>query len=424
MITKNDPVAASLPPTNPLNLLNQLQTSLQTAQVGLNHLGTSVLAPHLSPLGKVRLPGLNHELPIEEYRRLMHLYGAILKSDQLLQGWYYELRHYDLSLLPLSERGWQNEALTPLHGSKQHPNLYYKREDLTVTQAYKVRGAFTCMSQKMHHDGIRKFIAASTGNHALGVLTAAELLRPESVRIVVPRTTVKDKKRKLNEKIDQLYKQGLNAQLLEEGDTYDEASDWAKARTREGYFIHPFQSHWVKAGQGTIGLELVRQLTPLLQAQPKIREIQLMAPIGGGGLLGGIATAMRFASASHPAFAGKILSMTGLRLSHLDSQYGDAIKVKHLGPDNAYLFNTLNVALGTMDDTDMARGMAYLHHDLNHARLEGSAGGPVAHVLGHPELGPSPERLVVCVLSGGNVSPETTEQILKQQDPSSRYNAA
>ena len=395
---------------------NSLSQAIGQLPSTLSSHGESVFTPDVTPQGRVRLPGLSHDLPLDEYRRLMHLYGAILKADKLLHGWYFELRHNDLTRLPLSERDWQDKGLTPLHASQQHPNLFFKREDLTVTQAYKVRGAFTCMSQKIHCDGIRKFVAASTGNHALGVLTAAELLRPDQVRIVVPKTTVEDKKLKLNDKINKLYKQGLNAQLIEEGDTYDEASNWAKARAKEGYYIHPFQSHWVKAGQGSIGMEIMRQLEPILQSQPEVTEIQIMAPIGGGGLLSGIATALRFATASNPMFIDKKLSINGLRLKSMKSVYGDAIRVKHLGPDNTYLFDALNVTIGTMEDNGMAQGMAFLYNDLENARLEGSAGGPVAHALKHPDLQPNDHRIVVCVLSGGNVAPETTEAILQKAE--------
>ncbi|MBY0404257.1 MAG: pyridoxal-phosphate dependent enzyme, partial [Cyanobacteria bacterium] len=88
------------------------------------------------------------------------------------------------------ERVLKTEApLTPLDPSQMMGNLLYKREDLTLTKAYKLRGAVVGMAYALETLGYQKFLTVSTGNHALGVLKAAELLKPQQIRLVVPLNT-------------------------------------------------------------------------------------------------------------------------------------------------------------------------------------------------------------------------------------------
>ena len=126
-------------------------------------------------------------------------------------------------------------------------------------------------------------------------------------------------------------------------------------------------------------------------------------PVGGGGLLLGLTTAMTYGALNDPAFRGKTLTFAGLRLENLESPYGDAIRVKTMGDTNQRLLHTLGVTLKTLPDTAIESGLQYLEGYVVGLPVEGAAGmaaSPVAaprHRQG---------RLWVSILSGGNVLPE------------------
>jgi threonine dehydratase len=351
-------------------------------------------APRISSDARITLPGISPGLSIPVYRQLVSLYDGILEADARLQSYRDEL----------SLEADCPQAITPLTPSNRHPFLLYKREDRTAVMAYKLRGALNAMAKAMETGGYFRFLAVSTGNHALGVLKSAEVLRPDSVRIVVPKNTIKTKLDKLMAKSRALSSQGLQAEIIQAGDTFDEAKQWAMAQNQAEYYLDPYADPWVVAGQGTIGLEILRQLTPTFEAHGLPQELVLISPVGGGGLLGGTATALAMATAWDPRFRSVQLRVAGLRLRHLNSELGDAIRVKQPGDINRLLFRALDVTLQTMDDAEMARGMAYVRDDIG-VRIEGASGGSLVPVLQQPErFAPTDQRCVVCLLSGGNVS--------------------
>ncbi|MEM1333626.1 MAG: threonine ammonia-lyase, biosynthetic [Actinomycetota bacterium] len=148
-----------------------------------------------------------------------------------------------------------------------------KREDLQPVFSFKLRGAFNKMSSLSDSDRARGVIAASAGNHAQGVALAARHLGCAAV-IVMPSTTPALK-------IDAV--QALGAEIILEGRTFAEAGARARevATERSLTFVHPFDDPDVIAGQGTIGVELIRQHGAPIHA--------VFAAIGGGGLISGIA---------------------------------------------------------------------------------------------------------------------------------------
>jgi threonine dehydratase len=152
-------------------------------------------------------------------------------------------------------------------------HIYFKREDLQPVFSFKLRGAYNKIAHLSSAIAARGVICASAGNHAQGVALAARH-RGISALVVMPRTTPEIKIRAVTE---------LGAEIILHGDGYDAAYEHALAITRERHmvFVHPFDDVDVIAGQGTVGLEIVRQTAGELDA--------VFVPIGGGGLIAGIA---------------------------------------------------------------------------------------------------------------------------------------
>ncbi len=151
--------------------------------------------------------------------------------------------------------------------------LYLKREDLQSVFSFKLRGAYNKMANLPAQTLKRGVITASAGNHAQGVALAAQKLRCRAV-IVMPVTTPRIK-------VDAVAARG--AEVVLHGDSYDEAHAHAvRLKRRRGLaFVHPYDDPDVIAGQGTIGMEILRQHTGPLDA--------IFVPVGGGGLIAGIA---------------------------------------------------------------------------------------------------------------------------------------
>lgn len=381
--------------TGPLTLAQTVHESLFPT----NWLG-GIAPPTLEADGRIRMPGLQQGIPVGAYVPMLHLYSSIQEADRLMEPFRREL-----ALKPKNMVHCGPSAVTALTPSNLHSGLFYKREDQTAIKAYKARGAFCGMRRVMETEGVERFVAVSTGNHALGVLKAAELLRPKRVKIVVPNNTAPLKLRSINSKVLALRHRGVEAEVLYIGQTFDEARHWALEQQQAGdYYLDPYSNPWVVAGQGTIGLELYRQLAPLLVNYPDLKEIVLVSPVGGGGLLGGTATALQLAAAWDNRFAQLSIRFVGLRLAHLQSSiYGDAIRVQEVAQGNQALFEALAVEEHPIDDAIMAEGMWLVKDDLNE-RVEGPSGATRAMVARLSNCQPNPERLTVCLLSGGNVN--------------------
>ena len=154
--------------------------------------------------------------------------------------------------------------------------VHLKFENLQTTGSFKVRGALNKVRALGAAELSRGLVAASAGNHAQGVAFAATS-RGTKARIVMPETAPLAKI---------LATQGYGGEVILHGRVYDEA--FAHARELEqkhGYtFVHPFEDPVIIAGQGTLGLELARQIPDL---------DSVVIPIGGGGLVAGVATAMK-----------------------------------------------------------------------------------------------------------------------------------
>ena len=166
----------------------------------------------------------------------------------------------------------------PLLSQRLGNKILLKREDLQPVHSFKLRGAYNKMAGLTQAEAARGVIAASAGNHAQGVAMAGSRLGIKTV-IVMPVTTPRIKSDAVK---------ALGGRVILHGDTYDEASAHAKALVEDkGYtFVHAFDDSAVIAGQGTVGLEILRQHGNDLDV--------LFVPVGGGGLMAGIAIYIKY----------------------------------------------------------------------------------------------------------------------------------
>lgn len=166
----------------------------------------------------------------------------------------------------------------PLISSRVENSVWLKREDLQPVFSFKLRGAYNKLLGLTENQRKAGVIAASAGNHAQGVALGATHLGIKAV-IVMPRTTPQIK-------VDAVKARG--AKVILQGDTYDEASAYSKELAQEkGYtYIHPYDDVDVIAGQGTIGVEILRQFQGDIDA--------IFIAVGGGGLAAGVASYLKY----------------------------------------------------------------------------------------------------------------------------------
>jgi len=182
----------------------------------------------------------------------------------------------------LTSRVYDVAIETPLqHASLLSERLgqqvYFKREDLQPIHSFKLRGAHNRMAQLSSQERERGVICASAGNHAQGVAYSAQRLGVRAV-IVMPATTPEIK-------VNACRARGAEVRL--HGDSYSDAAEYAEALQRElGLtYIHPYDDPYVIAGQGTVGLELLRQVQQ--------EQYTVFVPVGGGGLIAGVAAFLK-----------------------------------------------------------------------------------------------------------------------------------
>ena len=156
--------------------------------------------------------------------------------------------------------------------------VWLKREDLQPVFSFKLRGAYNKMHHLSDEQRARGVVAASAGNHAQGLAMAASRMNVKAT-IVMPRTTPQIK-------VDAVRDRG--ARVVLRGDSYDEAAEHAASLVKEKgmTYVHPFDDPDVIAGQGTVGMEIVRQQEQPLDA--------IFVPVGGGGLLAGVAAFVKY----------------------------------------------------------------------------------------------------------------------------------
>lgn len=268
--------------------------------------------------------------------------------------------------------------------------VFFKAENIQITGAYKIRGAYCKISQMPEEARARGIITSSAGNHAQGVAYAAKVMGAEAV-IVMPSTTPLVK-------VNNTKKYG--ATVILHGDAYDEAYARAVELAEEkGYtFVHPFNDLDVATGQGTIAAEIYRGLPDT--------DI-ILVPIGGGGLAAGVSTYARMLNPAvrvigvEPAGAASMYASLKkgavVTLDHLDT-IADGVAVKTPG-DKVFPYVQANVAdIILVDDREIPD--AFLDMAENHKMIVENAGLLTVAALKHLDV---TGKKVVSVLSGGNM---------------------
>jgi threonine dehydratase len=280
--------------------------------------------------------------------------------------------------------------------------VWIKFENLQFTAAYKERGALNKLLQLSEDERQRGVIAASAGNHAQGLAYhGARLGIP--VTIVMPRTTPMVKVE---------HTRAFGATVVMEGDTYDEAGAHAvRLRDERGLiFVHPFNDPDVIVGQATIALEM-------LEDQPGLEVLPV--PIGGGGLIAGVATAAKVLSnhisvvgvepAMYPSFTAR---MRGLEATVGGQTIAEGIAVKQVGD------LTYSVARPLIDDVVLVeepyfeRAVA-LYCNVEKTIAEGAGAASLAALLAHPER--FRDRKAGLILTGGNIDTRLLASVLTRE---------
>ena len=279
--------------------------------------------------------------------------------------------------------------------------VYLKPENMQFTGAYKLRGAYYKMSTLSEEERQRGLITASAGNHAQGVAYAAKCYNVKAT-IVMPTTTPLIKVNRTK---------SYGAEVILYGDVYDEACTYAYQLAEEkGYtFVHPFDDLEVATGQGTIAMEIIKEL-PLVE--------YILVPIGGGGLATGVSTLAKFLNPKikvigvEPAGANCMqASVKAGKVTTLDSvnTIADGTAVKTPGTTIfPYISQNLDDII-TVEDEELV--VAFLDMVENHKMVVENSGLLTVAALKHLNV---KNKKVVSILSGGNMDVITMSSVVQQ----------
>ena len=283
--------------------------------------------------------------------------------------------------------------------------LYFKFENQQVTGSFKIRGALNKMNSLSTEEKSHGVVASSAGNHAQGVALAAQKANVKA-HIVMPTTAP-------IVKINATKSYG--AEVILHGEVYDEAYQHARQlESEKNYtFVHPFEDEKIIAGQGTIGLEIFEKL-------PEIDSIVI--PIGGGGLISGVATALKSLKPSIKVFgvvSNQAPNMRQLfkkedlteKQSKKISTIAEGIAIKNASPQmcETYISRLVDDIFEVSDD-EIARAIVFLL-EKSKSVTEGSGAAGLAAVLSHK----IPLGKTSCVLlCGGNIDLNIVSKVIER----------
>ncbi|MBQ8284223.1 MAG: threonine ammonia-lyase [Clostridia bacterium] len=281
--------------------------------------------------------------------------------------------------------------------------LYLKTENLQVTGSFKVRGAYYKMSRLSDEEKSRGVVACSAGNHAQGVALAAQKSGIKAVICLPDGAPIS--------KVEATKSYGAEVCLVE--GVYDDAYQKALAlRDEQGYtFLHPFDDEDVIAGQGTIALELVEQLADI---------DAVIVPIGGGGLISGIAYTLKTINpkikvygveAAGAASMKNALSHGGLEELSSVSTIADGIAVKKPGTLTYEICNQYVDEIVTVTDDEISAAILALMEKPKLVTEGAGAVAVAAAMFGKLDL---KGKKAVCVLSGGNIDVTILSRVIKR----------
>jgi len=295
--------------------------------------------------------------------------------------------------------------LIPSHSFSERLGLpvCFKCENLQRTGSFKIRGALNFILSQPRESLVNGVITASAGNHGQGVAFAASLLKVPSL-VFMPENTPLQKFHAVRD---------YGAQVVLTGRNFDEAYAAALVRQKEmdSLFIHPFEDPLIMAGQGTIGLEILAEIPDLST---------IIVPIGGGGLISGIATAIKrthpkvkvigvetaAAPAMHFSLKKGVILETPLEFS-----LADGIAVKRPGENTFRIIRTLVDEVVLVEEEEIAQTIVLL---LERSKLlvEGAGAVTLAALL-HGKT-TFPQGKTVCLLSGGNIDVRTLSMVVER----------
>ena len=286
------------------------------------------------------------------------------------------------------------------YSSQTGNKVYFKPENMQYTGAYKVRGAYYKISTLSEEEKQRGLITASAGNHAQGVAYAAKLAGiPATIVMPTPTPLIKINRTK-----------GYGAEVVLAGDVFDEACEYAYklAEERGLTFVHPFNDLAVATGQGTIAMEIIKEL-------PTVDYI--LVPIGGGGLCAGVSTLAKLLNPKIKVIgvepAGANCMQESLKAGHVVAlptvnTIADGTAVKCPG-DKIFPYIQENVdEVITVEDSELI--VAFLDMVENHKMIVENSGLLTVAALKHLDV---KKKKIVSVLSGGNMDVITMASIVQ-----------
>ncbi|HEX2455730.1 MAG TPA: threonine ammonia-lyase [Vicinamibacterales bacterium] len=260
--------------------------------------------------------------------------------------------------------------------------------------SYKIRGPLNKLSLLTDDERKRGVVCSSAGNHAQGVALAARIHGIKAIVVMAENATPS--------KI--AATRGYGAEVVLHGSIWDEANEKARELVRERglTYVHPFDDLQLIAGQGTLGLEIIRDW-------PAVDIV--VVPIGGGGLISGVSMAIKsikpsvrvigVESSGAPGMRDSVKAGAVVTLDRVDCII-DGLRVKRVGETTFEVVRQFVDEIVTLPDERIFDAMIWI---MSHAKLvvEGAAAAPVAALLDGLVQAPKGSK-VVCVLSGGNVN--------------------
>lgn len=283
----------------------------------------------------------------------------------------------------------------------QHNNVFLKTENLQVTGSFKVRGAYYKISQLSEEEKAKGIIACSAGNHAQGVALAAQKSNIPCLICMPDNAPIS--------KVEATRQYGAKIELV--NGAYDDAYNRALELQKETgmTFIHPFDDEDVIAGQGTIGLEILEQL--------KNVDV-VVVPIGGGGLISGVAYAIKTLKPSckvigvqAEAAASMYTSIHENKIIELESvnTFADGIAVKQPGPHTYEIIQKYVDEIVTVSDDETAAAILRL---MEKQRIVAEGAGAVSVAAVMYNKIDCENKNVVCIVSGGNIDVNILNRVI------------
>lgn len=280
--------------------------------------------------------------------------------------------------------------------------IFIKFENLQFTASFKDRGALNRLLLLNDDQRKRGVSAMSAGNHAQGVAYHASQLGIPAT-IVMPKNTPFVKVE---------HTKGHGAEVILFGDNLTEAAEHAQTVTaaRGLTFIHPYDDEAVIAGQGTIALEILRDAPNL--------DI-LVVPIGGGGLISGLATAMKarapgsqIVGVQTSSYPSMVAALKDEKAECKGDTIAEGIAVKSAGLITREIIRKLVGRIAVVDEAQLERAIA-LYLNVEKTVAEGAGAAALAAVLAEPELYRG--RRVGLILSGGNIDPRLLASVIMRE---------